>query len=293
MNALHNYYNWLDGLDSKKRQVFQFIMVMIHDWSNERRKELWQQYNFRRHFAFTSGKYKNIKTFLKAELYRASEELTRAELPCDWDFLSLKLSKLKNDIDLAKKENRFTYIIDYDDEYEILYKDVLMNAHLLEEYLNTNIDTENPGSFWQLMEKIKYSEKMVDLLGRFYWLGDLINIIESGEHPLKEKSAIQFPPFPECFINKDDFKKYINHPRVEELYFTDEEGKYHLKTGRKSSIAGFAHNLKIKKKLIDTIKTNQDLAKVVCDFFHESYNKIEEKQFQPERAKIDEFSFIK
>lgn len=293
MNALRNYYNWLDSLDSKKRHVFQFILVMLHDWSNERRKELWQQYNFRRHFAFISGKHKNTETFLKEELYRATEELTLSELPCDWEFLALKLNNIKSDIALAKKENRFTHIIDHDDEYEILYKGVLENAHLLQVYLNTNIDTENPGSRWQLMEKIKCSEKMVDLLGRFYWLGDLINIFESGEHPLKEKSAKEFPPFPECFINKEDFKKYINHPQVEELYSTDDEGKHFLKLGKKSSIAGFAHNLLNKKKLIDTIKTSQDLAKVVCDFFHVDYNKIEEKQFQPERAKIDEFSFIK
>lgn len=293
MDTLNNYYNWLDSLDSKKKHVFQFILVMIHDWSIERRKELWQQYNFRRHFALTSGIYKNIETFLKAELYRASEELTRSELPCDWDFLALKLKNIKTDIALAKKENRFTHLIDHDDEYEIFYKEVLVNAHLLHVYLNTNIDTENPGSMWQLMEKIKCAEKMVDLLGRFYWLGDLINIIESGDHPLKEKSATQFPLFPECFINKEDFKKYINHPMVEELYSTDEEGKYYLKPGKKSSIAGFAHNLLIKKKLIDTIKTSQDLAKVVCEFFHEPYDKIEEKQFQPARAKIDEFNFIK
>jgi hypothetical protein len=291
MNKLNSYYAWLDSLDHKKRVTFQLIMTMIHEWSNERRKELWAKYNFKRAFALV--KYKNQKNFIQDELFKASEELTRVDLPCDWDLLYSKIDNIQRDIETAKEENRFTYIIDHDDKYEILFKDVFMNADVIEDYLNTDIDFENPGSYWQLMRKIKHAEKFVELFGRFYWLVDLINIIESDEHSKEIKIAKQFSPLPDCFINKEDFHKYFSNPKVADLYFKNDEGVYFLKQGKKASLAGLAQILKNKGKLIDSIKTNQDLAKVFCTFFHVDYNKIEDKQFQPDRAKIDEFYFIK
>jgi hypothetical protein len=104
----------------------------------------------------------------------------------------------------------------------------------------------------------------------------------------------KFPPLSECFKDKNNFNKYIlNTLQVTELYDTNEDGTYHWKRGKKASLAGLAHNLLDKGLLIDNIKTNQDLARVFCPYFHVKFNITQDKQFEPGRAKIEDFTFIK
>jgi hypothetical protein len=103
-----------------------------------------------------------------------------------------------------------------------------------------------------------------------------------------------YPPLPDCFIDKNYFDQLLQYPKVAELYIIYSDKSYNLKNGRKAYLGGLAHKLNnIGKLNKDIIKTNQDLARVFCPYFHVKFNNKEEKQFQPDRAKIDYFDFIK
>jgi hypothetical protein len=187
-------------------------------------------------------------------------------------------------------------MIDHDEYYELLFRNVLVDIGLMEEYLNADINLNENTDWMQLVGKLKQFKEITDLLGRFMWSVYLLNSIELKLDNYSINTNKEFrslPTLPECFVIKEDFFKYLSIPQVTDLYDIDEKGNYYLKQGKKAFLAGFAHTLKNKGKLIDTIKSSQDLAKVFCSFFHVPYNKIEEKQFQPDRAKIEDFFFIK
>jgi hypothetical protein len=103
----------------------------------------------------------------------------------------------------------------------------------------------------------------------------------------------EFPPLPDCFIDKEFFYVMLEYPKVSELYTKQENSSYHLKQGKKAYLGGLAVRLLNTGKLKDVIKTNQDCARVFCRFFNVNFNAKEEKQFQPERAKTEDFDFIK
>lgn len=291
MNALTNYYNWLSELDPKKKEKYQFIMIRAYDMAYDRKLILSEQFDLRMALAF--GKYKDFKEFVNDELFKASEELTRVDIDIDWTYLNDELLNIKKEIKTAMDENRYKYYIDHDEESEVLFHRVFIDAVLVEEYLNSDIDLENPPSWGNIGEELKDFNKVVELIGRYFWIVYLLNLVASNLDKKEVKPTKNFPPLPECFVNGEDFNKYFHIPQIKDLYDVNEKGLYYLKQGKKAFLSGLAHTLKNKGKLSESIKTSQDLAKVFCSFFHVPFNKIEEKQFQPDRARIEYFNFIK
>jgi hypothetical protein len=109
------------------------------------------------------------------------------------------------------------------------------------------------------------------------------------ENNAKSKSNLntnyekKFPPLPECFLNPTDFKRIFNIPQIADIYEVHEDGTYHLKSGKKIYLACLAQRLRDKGKLIEEIKSNQDLARTFCPYFNIEFNSKHEKQFEPDR----------
>jgi hypothetical protein len=101
----------------------------------------------------------------------------------------------------------------------------------------------------------------------------------------------KFPPLPDCFKEKKDWEIIINSIQLNDYFEPLENNTYKWK-GNKNELAGLAHRNMNLGKLIDSIKTNQDLAKVFCSYFAVEFNPKEEKSFQPDRAKIYLFDWI-
>lgn len=148
---------------------------------------------------------------------------------------------------------------------------------------------ENDANYlWILWDFIEYhGPKLDDLIKAFQ---TEINL--RGQNN-EENISKNYPSLPDAFRDKEYFNKVLSFIKVSDLYTLYDNKTYHLKKGKKVYLAGLAQRLLDTGKLIDEIKTSQDLARVFCPFFHVKFNQNEEKQFQPDRAKVEYFDFIK
>ncbi len=282
-------YKPIDLLSTEKREKLAFISHIAASQSDSKMVELLLQYNLKRNFAL--GKYRDYKEFVNDEVFHSCEELFRTDIKCDWEEIESELFMIQEGN--VEPKDMTSSRLDDDEYFNKLFWKVIVWAGLDEEYLNLEIDYKNTWPGYYNTSQLRNFDLVIDWLGRYRWLLFLKNLRDTGKYNVPAEHIKAFPSLPECFKNKDDFYRYIQAPQVEDLYDTHEDGTYHLKIGKKVYLAGFAHRLKDTGKLIDEIKTNQDLAKVFCTFFHINFNRKEEKQFQPDRAKTDDFLFIK
>jgi len=99
------------------------------------------------------------------------------------------------------------------------------------------------------------------------------------------------PHLPECFINVKDWESILQDSRVQDFCEKTEIGT-HRWIGKKNLLAGLAWRLLNKNKLIASINSGQQLAKIFCSYFGVKFNPKDERQFRPERALIDRFRWI-
>lgn len=281
----------LEGLQPEQRTKLFIICRMVNKESADFMVELFHKYNLRRRFALY--KYNRYEEFAKDELFKACEELTRIDLSFDWRWL-LKVSSIilkKEGIEEGEETIWPSVGVDRIDR---LFWEIISSAGLTKEYLEIDLDSFRPRLKFNpkdIPDLTSYN-KIIELIGRLKYLEFLTEMVESGNFNRIPEIKKDLPVLPDIFRDKKDFELYMGRPEIRDLYDTHQDGTLHLKDRKKAYLAGFAHRLLNTGKLIDEIKTSQDLAKVFCPFFHVPYNNKEDKQFQPDRAKTDEFSFI-
>jgi hypothetical protein len=204
------------------------------------------------------------------------------------------------------------------DIYTFIAEQVILRAKWLVNQYNINRELyipENPGllmhsAIYSIPFKLPVNNELIDIAKHFRncyeiikpFLKDLYKemIQKKGNAsflylPLEKVATSEskvFPDFKKCFFDYSIFEGYLSIPQVSELY-EFKNNKYYWKPKKKVYLAGFAYKILNKNLLIDSIASSQDLAKVFCPFFNIKFNTIYEKQFQPDRAKIDYFKFIK
>lgn len=255
--------------------------VVVHE-SNILMRELFQKYNLR--WLFALNKYSSYKRFARNELFKACEELTSIELSFEWFKLFPELSKI----------TRMNGKSSTAESMDNLLWEIISSSGLAEEYLELNTDLQYSNVQFNYHEIVNMTslKEIIEIIGRLRYLEFLTDVVNSGDYNTMVEVKNELPTLPNIFKNVKDFVFYLDFPQVKDLYDIRNGETYHLKPGKKGYLAGFAHKLLNTGKLIDDIRTSQDLAKVFCPFFHVPYNNKEDKQFQPDRAKTDEFSFI-
>lgn len=180
-------------------------------------------------------------------------------------------------------------------------KNVYVNQDILIKFydrkLKDSLEKGNSEKLFIIKELVDVKKLPKKYKNEYKWpYNDWLDFLENKLKEISEgvpKVKIEYPPLPECFNDKSYFVSLIKSPRINELFDIHTDGTYHLKNNKKSYLAGLAHQLLNLGKLVNDIKTSQDLARVFCPFFNVNYNAIEEKQFQPDRAKTDYFDFLK
>ncbi len=99
------------------------------------------------------------------------------------------------------------------------------------------------------------------------------------------------PPLPECFIDAKFWNALLLDPRLKDQYEKVDNEKYKW-IGKKNLLSGLAFKLLNKYKLIDSINSGQQLAKIFCSYFEVKFDLKDDRTFRPERALIDRFDWI-
>lgn len=117
---------------------------------------------------------------------------------------------------------------------------------------------------------------------------DELSIIEN------KKPNKDLPSLPECFIDSTLLNELLNDYHFDELCTRLPDGSYKW-NGSKIELAGFAHRLMNRGKLIGNIKNGQHLARVFCPFFKEPFNTRDDRDFHADRSSssVEKFDWIK
>ena len=99
------------------------------------------------------------------------------------------------------------------------------------------------------------------------------------------------PPLPECFIDAKFWNALLLDPRLKDQYEKVDNEKFKW-IGKKNLLSGLAFKLLNKHKLIDSINSGQQLAKIFCSYFGVKFDLKDDRTFRPERALIDRFDWI-
>jgi hypothetical protein len=302
MDTIEKYNEWLINLPNDERDKFKFIQSIAIYYSPIRLWELFEQYSIRRQFY--NNKFEDLESFAKDELYNASKELTQIPLFCGWDDMVEEIKRIKANYKKAGRKDEY-FEHDYlEGKMHVFFRDIIYyrspnGINLADEYYSQNIDVNSSYYVVYDIRKLKDFDKVIDIMARFQWLIIMFRNVESKSYntEIEKPDWIpkpKFPPLPDCFSDMDYFINVIlKNPKVSDLFTVDEKGLYYLKKNKKAYLGGLAVRLLNIGKLKYFIKTNQDLARVFCPFFHVEFNPVEEKQFQPDRAKTDLYSFIK
>jgi len=131
----------------------------------------------------------------REELMRATDDLTRVEFPCDWNWIRSELAEARQKIRKVKGSGNKKLVHWYYYNENILFKGLLSGAGLLNEYLSTevgplpeNLSEYNTGS-------LKDFDRIVDFMGRFGWVVLLMSMVEFGNYgsPMeREKRTLSF-----------------------------------------------------------------------------------------------------
>jgi hypothetical protein len=301
MDTIEKYNKWLINLPNDESDKFKFIQSIAMYYSPIRLWELFEQYNIRREFY--DNKIEDLESFAKDELHNASKELTQIPLFCGWDDMVEEIKRIKVNDKKAGRKDEYIERDYLEGKRLVLFRDIIYyrspnGINLADEYYSQNIDINSYYVVYDI-RKLKDFDKVIDIMARFQWLIMMFRNVESKLYNMEIEKPdwihkTYFPPLTDCFNEKDYFINVIlKDPRVSDLFTVDENDHYYLKKNKKAYLGGLAVRLLNTGKLKTFIKTNQSLARVFCPFFHVDFNPVEEKQFQPGRAKVDEFGFIR
>jgi hypothetical protein len=194
---------------------------------------------------------------------------------------------------MPEVESNKSKILTYLSNYKISHDETGINPFLINV---TTMEKAKPKGFanpdvntdFEMVTKYLSFDDLYKRLNKF--LSNLNFLYEQLEMKTKRENKQdkilenKFPPLPDCFIDPADFKKYFHAPQIADIYEAYDDGTFHLKKGKKSYLACIAQRMSAKGKLIEEIKSNQDLAKVFCPYFNVDYDDKHEKQFEPKRA---------
>jgi hypothetical protein len=216
------------------------------------------------------------------ELYGSLENLF-LEGENVYPILSKYIKELNSEIN-NKNEHCLAILNDYREIVNEANIRLVLKSQSKEDNLN---DSPNEDNDFFLLLRYASLENYSKSLSEFYEnLKFISSQIENNTKPKNNSNTDhkkKFPPLPECFLNPTDFNKVFSIPQIADIYVIHKDGTYHLKRGRKIYLACLAQRLKDRGKLIEEIKSNQDLARTFCPYFNIKFNSKHEKQFEPER----------
>ncbi len=162
MSHFTKFNNWYQELNKEQQRKFDFLLEVVRLRSMDKMGELNHKHWIRYHV--TVPEYRTEKQFLKDELIRASEELTKIDLDCDWldVYIELKLRKPPN------KEIRFAPI--HSKLWDLMTFSILSSSGLLSEYLNSDIDLNKNTPVDFDIKTLKDFDKVVELIGGMKWI---------------------------------------------------------------------------------------------------------------------------
>lgn len=276
MNRLEFYERQLKDLRPKEREKFEYLFILAENYSAVRLGELSEQYDLRRNFTPKGDR----EEFTERELSKTIDRLTSVSLRCDWRSLNNELSTIREEVRTAVKGKQY-YWIDHDEELNILFMFVASFSDLLSEYLDREDYVLIPADY--NISTLRDFDKIIELLGQFRWAIMLVNVIENKDYSGSEMEIMYRTPS-ELFKKKADFEKIFSVLGIKEYYTVLSDGSYRWAERKKIYLAYLAQKLRNKDKLIDALKTNQDLARAFCPCFNVKFNAVHEKQFETDRA---------
>lgn len=293
------YLKWYSGLSEEHRDKLDFITSQALDYVDGCLNQLYGEMKIR--IKFTSAFQESgdpLNDALKRiresnESQRISEKMIQEHPDCDWSQLDELLGYILHEIQIGKLTAKDIYLYPGKDEriYNILGRQVILAFGFMDDYLNTNFDrasfdNNTLRNFNSVIEILSYCVYLMQLKILERIPADKISI---DSIPLSDN--LQDPDLSPFFKDRKVWADLIKDPRVRDHFEIMSNGNFKW-IGDKNLLAGFAHRLKNKGKLIESIITNQDLARIFCKYFHVSFNSSEEKSFQPSRIKIEGFYWI-
>lgn len=273
-------------------------MRLLDTYSDEKFDDLWWRYYIRRKFAL--NRFKDYETFTKDELYQASENLSRLALKdFFWTELSNQLAEtikvLESLIIIDRKFNPFDYeaaINQVDYRQRFLLITILSNDRLCESYYTGDIKVTKDIALFDTTTLIDF-DLIVELLATFKLILYLSSVVITKSYDnAAPPPGKKLPDLPDCFVRREEFDEVMKYPQIQELYTQNENGEYRWAPNKKNKLAGFAHRLNNTGKLKPGL-SNQDLARIFCPYFNIPFNPIDDRVFHPDRARFDEFNFIR
>jgi hypothetical protein len=125
---------------------------------------------------------KTDKTMGEEELRRASDELTRIEFPCDWQWVRLELLEAKGEILRAKERGEQYKSFGHYHNEDILFMGLISGAGLLNEYLGTEVGPLPEDLSEYNTGGLKDFDRIVEFMGRFGWVVLLMAMVEFGKY---------------------------------------------------------------------------------------------------------------
>lgn len=204
------YFNdWLNLLNNEQREKFWFLNDVAIIKSQTRMEDLMERFNLRSSFVPQKGK--PYKGSANDELVKASEELTHTDLSPYWSKIHAELLYIQDKIKKAKTENQDFFYIDHEEKMDLFFWEIVNQDGLIFDYLNQEFDYENTDESKFDGKSLRDFDKIVDFIGRFRWLVELLNIVEDesytsiSESPARRQSKPQ--SWKELFRNPDHAKK--------------------------------------------------------------------------------------
>lgn len=219
------YFNdWLNRLNNEQREKYWFLNDVAITNSQTRMEDLMERFNLRSSFVPPKGK--SYKESANDELVKVSEELTRTDLSPNWPKIHAELLYIQDKIKKAKIENKDFFYIDHEERMDLFFWEIVNQDGLIFDYLNQEFDYENIDESEFDIKSHREFDKIVDFMGRFRWLVELLNIVEDESYNSNaEKSRrrrLKPLSYKELFRNPDHAKK------VKEILETEEITKGYL-----------------------------------------------------------------
>lgn len=177
MNHKTNYKNWFDGLPEEKKDRFHSIYRLAWYHSLDRTAELVHKSYIR-----SDVSAKNDQTIGREELMRATDELTRIEFPCDWNWIRSELEESRQKIRKVKGSGNNNLVQRYFYNEMSLLMGLLTGAGLLNEYLNTEVGSLPEDLSEYNTGGLKDFDRIVEFMGRFGWVVLLMSMVEFGNY---------------------------------------------------------------------------------------------------------------
>lgn len=295
------YKEVFDNLTPDQKKKIEFISGFLRSDVMGTVQDKFDRFSFRKEFILPE----KTESIVTEETIRASKELTETKLDIDWRELRKEIQAIREDIkkDHEKRISQFEgFPIDENgDIFNVLFN-ALHTNNLLYAYSNIKIDStflSGPMDTHTISKYESFSKFLATSLPEYEsisnFMADFVYLVirmrQLSDASYKDPQLTnRFPPLPECFKDPDYFKRVMADPRVSRL-FTKSGDRYQLRKGKKCYLGGLAHVLLNEGRLIDSIRTYQDCARVFCPFFNVKFHPVEEKSFQSDRAK--DFLFIK